>query len=87
MVEFFRSLFSPPPRLRPGDVRTSFLFVEPSALTGAGRVIDLWGGFDLYSISRCSDDADLRAVYADWRMVGQDIRDTLPRAARELIAR
>ncbi len=86
MVEFFRSLFrSEPPRAHAGDVRTSFLYVEPSFTAGVGRVIDLWGGFDLYELSRSGEIADARALFADWRMVGQDIRDTVPRAAREFV--
>jgi hypothetical protein len=79
MAEFFRSLFgiSNPQRTDPNDVRSTFLFVEPSFLNGAGRVFDLWGGFDLYSVSRNNEEANLRALYTDWRVVGQDIRNTV----------
>lgn len=59
----------------PNDVRSTFLFVEPSMATGAGRTFDLWGGFDLYSYSASDEQADVRALYADWRLVGQDLRD------------
>lgn len=84
MAEFLRSLFSGESRHAhdPNDVRSSFLFVEPSFLAGMGRIFDLWGGFDLYSVSRTPQEADLRALYSDWRVIGQDFRDVIRREAR-----
>lgn len=79
MIQFFRLVFGSTSSVNssadPDDVRTTFLFSEPSVWNGCGRIIDLWGGFDLYNFSRTPLEADLRACYADWRMVGQDIRD------------
>jgi len=79
MIRFFRFVFgfasSVDRSADPNDVRTTFLFAEPSVWSGCGRVIDLWGGFDLYNFSQTPLEADLRACYADWRMVGQDMRD------------
>ena len=85
MFSFVRSLFQAGSSRRfANDVRTSFLYVEPSIVAGVGRVIDLWGGFDLFTMSHSGEAADARALFADWRMIGQDIRDTMPRAVREL---
>lgn len=67
----------------PHDVRSTFLFAEPSFWAGMGRVFDLWGGFDLYAISRTPQEADFRALYADWRIVGQDMRDVICREAQQ----
>jgi hypothetical protein len=79
MIRFFRFVFgfasSIGQSADPNDVRTTFLFPEPSVWSGCGRVIDLWGGFDLYNFSSTPIEADLKACYTDWRMVGQDIRD------------
>jgi hypothetical protein len=86
MADFFRSIFglgSLKPT-DPNDVRSTFLFTEPSFLTGAGRIFDLWGGFDIYYISRSPAEADLRALYADWRVIGQDFRDVMHTEAAEL---
>ena len=79
MAEFFRSLFGAKPAQPndPGDVRSTFLFTEPSFFSGFGRIYDLWGGFDLYDLSRNVEQADLRAIYADWRVVGQELRDAI----------
>jgi hypothetical protein len=57
------------------DVRTDFLVARPSFWTGVGRVLDLWGKFDDYNVSRTTEEADMRALYSDWRITGQDIRD------------
>lgn len=50
-----------------------YLFAQPSFLSGAARVIDLGGTFDDYNRSRTPDAADMRAMYADWRAVGEGI--------------
>lgn len=85
MADFIRSLFGfHAEPSDPDDVRTSFLFVEPSAISGAGRIFDLWGGSDLYSFSASEEEADARAMYADWRMTGQDIRNATVSCAKEL---
>jgi hypothetical protein len=58
------------------DVRTDFLYARPSFWSGIGRVLDLWGKFDDYNTSQTPDEADMRALYCDWRVVGQGIRDS-----------
>lgn len=52
---------------------SGFLFPEPSPWFGAGRLLDLWGTLDTYNRSWAPDEADARALYSDWRMVGQDL--------------
>jgi hypothetical protein len=58
------------------DVRTDFLVARPSFWSGVGRVLDLWGKFDDYNVSRTAEEADMRALYSDWRITGQDLRDS-----------
>jgi hypothetical protein len=82
MRHFLHSIFAPGSVSDdPNDVRTTFLVVEPSYLSGMGRIIDLWGGFDQYAFSSSNEEADLRAIYADWRLIGQDVRDVCRREA------
>jgi len=52
---------------------TDFLFARPSALSGAGRVIDLMGTFDRYNVSASPEEADARAIFSDWLAVGRDL--------------
>jgi hypothetical protein len=42
-------------------------------LSGVARVLDPFGGFDAYNDSTTSEEADTRAMYSDWRMVGHDL--------------
>ena len=56
-------------------LRTDFLFARPSFLSGFARVLDLFGVFDSYNQSRTPEEADAKAMYSDWRIVGQDIMD------------
>jgi hypothetical protein len=58
------------------DVSTDFLVARPSFWSGVGRLLDLWGKFDEYNTSRTTEEADMRALYSDWRITGQDLRDS-----------
>lgn len=58
------------------DVRTDFLVARPSFWSGMGRLLDLWGKYDEYNVSETPDQADQRALYSDWRITGQDLRDS-----------
>lgn len=59
------------------DLRTDFLFALPSFLSGVGRICDLWGVFDSYNTSSTQGEADTWALYSDWRITGQDLRDAM----------
>ena len=54
-------------------VCSDFLFVTPSWIYGPARVVDLWGVFDRYNTSLTGHEADAKALYCDWFMVGQDL--------------
>ena len=49
----------------------------PSWLSGAARVIDLGGHFDEYN--ECADgvEADHKALFADWRVVGESLANAM----------
>jgi len=67
-------------------VRTDFLFAQPSFASGAVRILDLWGVFDDYNRSASPQEADGKAIAADWLVVGQEIHDALKREDDELQA-
>ena len=52
---------------------SDFLFARPSLLSGAARVLDFMGLFDSYNVSPTPEHADQRAMFADWRSVGNDL--------------
>ncbi len=58
-------------------MRPDFLFAMPSWLCGAARSLDLAGQFDEYNDSPTEDMADARAMFVDWRIVGETIIDAL----------
>ena len=45
--------------------------------SGAARLVDWYGLFDSYNQSRNGAEADGRAIFSDWRIVGQEIDDAL----------
>ncbi len=64
-----------PERLR--RMRTDFLFPTPSFLTGIASLLNLSGNPGRYNHSRTGREADIRALYSDYRMIGQDIEDVI----------
>ncbi len=58
-------------------IQTDFLFAQPSFASGAARVLDLLGVFDDYNRSETPQEADGKAIAADWLVVGQDLCDAI----------
>jgi hypothetical protein len=58
-------------------LKSDFLVASPSYASGVGRLMDWYGLYDLYNASRNGNEADAKAIYSDWRIVGQDIRDAM----------
>ena len=47
-------------------------------------MLDLFGTFDSYNESRTGDEADTKAMFADWRVTGQDLQEQIARCKKEL---
>jgi len=56
---------------------SGFLFATPSFMEGAARVLDIGGTFDQYNASDTEAEADEKAIYADWRVIGDDLSSPL----------
>jgi hypothetical protein len=56
---------------------SSFLFATPTWKEGAGRLLDFGDSLTEYNTCRTPDEADLLAMWLDWRAVGQDLRDAM----------
>lgn len=54
-------------------LQTGFLFAKPSFISGAARLLDLFGLFDEYNESLTEKHADNLALFSDWSMVGSDL--------------
>ena len=54
-------------------LQSGFLFADPSFVSGAGRLMDWYGLYDSYNESRSGREADAEAIFADWRVVGEEI--------------
>jgi hypothetical protein len=53
--------------------RTDFLFSRTGFLTGAGSVFNLAGNYYEFNSAESAEEADRRALAADWAVVGQDV--------------
>jgi hypothetical protein len=58
-------------------LQSDFLTSDPSFVSGAARLLDWWGTYDSYNVSRNGQEADAKAMFSDWRMVGQDLADAM----------
>ena len=65
-------------------LRSDFLFAQPSFFSGVARILDLFGLFDSYNESLTPQEADARAMYADWRITGHDISDAVAQFEAEI---
>ena len=63
---------------------TSFLYAQPSFLEGVGRILDLGNNLQMYNYSESGQEADARALRADWRAVGDDLRRAVLAAKAQL---
>lgn len=64
-------------------MRTDFLFGMPSWLSGVSRTLDLGAEFDAYNDSKSPLAADAKALYSDWRIVGESLADVMKAFRRE----
>lgn len=60
-------------------IKSLFLTADPSPLYGASRLLDLAGVFDVYNTSADGNEADSRALYADWKAIGDSLREAASR--------
>jgi hypothetical protein len=58
-------------------IKSDFLVATPSFASGAGRLLDWYGLYDSYNVSRNGREADAKAMFADWRVVGEDLNDAM----------
>jgi hypothetical protein len=65
------------------EAHTEFLFPSPGILYGVARLLDLGAQLDLYNESSSPQEADYRALYADWLSVGKDFKAVFEKFARQ----
>jgi len=55
---------------------TDFLFTKQSFIRGLGSIGNLDGTI-LFNSSKTDEEADAKAIFSDWQMVGNDIRKAI----------
>jgi hypothetical protein len=65
--------------------KTDFLYATPSFLTGAATVFAVSGFSPTFNRSNTELEADSRAIYSDWSLVGQDIATAVSALERKNI--
>ena len=66
-----------PARRQRGRMKTGFLFPTPTFLSGIGSVLNVFGGPGTFNYSRNGLEADCKALYSDYRMIGHDIENAI----------
>ncbi len=62
---------------------SDFLFARPSALFGQARLFDFSGTFDEYNSCATPEEADEKAMFADWLAVGNVIESVTRKQLEE----
>lgn len=57
--------------------RTDFLFVSNSFGLGFVSIFNLGGNYYPFNASRSEAEADTKAMWIDWGVVGEDIRNAI----------
>lgn len=63
--------------------KTDYLFATPSFLKGAGSAINMFGGRIAYVSFESDKEADFAAIRNDFRVIGQDISDSIEKVEEE----
>lgn len=68
--------------------KTTFLVAENDFLSGVSRVLDIASTRNkrVYNTSRSGDEADKKAIFNDWFMIGNDIRGAYEQFKKEVKA-
>lgn len=53
--------------------KTDYLFPDATFFGGMASVIDLAGALFIHDQSETAEEADSKAIFNDWAMIGQDI--------------
>lgn len=56
------------------DLPRYYLAPQPSFLAGVASLFDFGNALSTYNYSRSGEEADARAVFADWATIGDDLR-------------
>lgn len=64
---------------------STFLYATPSFLEGAARAIDFSGTLNEFNRSETGEQADSFALYADWRLIGEDIQRAMLQVGAEIV--
>lgn len=64
-------------------VKTGVLFATPSFWVGIAQTFDFFGDFIVYNESRTPEEADAKALYNDWKMIGDDIQSSMTDVAAQ----
>lgn len=64
-------------------IPSDFLLAQPSFASGFARLVDFSCAFDAYNHSSTEQEADTRAILADWLAVGFDLSEAMQRFEAE----
>ena len=67
-----------------GTISTTFLTSDSDFVTGMGSAVNLGGNFYDFNYAESSQLADIRAMRADWAMIGKDVAVVLEKAEADL---
>lgn len=59
------------------NTKSFYFFAEPSFVEGMIRLVDFTGTLTIYNDNETPREADFKALENDWRVVGDDLKDSI----------
>lgn len=66
------------------DPPTDYLVVRPNLLDGIASIADVFGSRWSYNYSPSEEEADARAMWLDWAVIGSDLNRAMERYSAKL---
>lgn len=54
--------------------KTNFLLPKNNFWVGLGSILNIAGSYFNYNYSKTAQEADYRAIYSDWKNIGDDLK-------------
>jgi hypothetical protein len=64
---------------------TDFLTSTNTFWGGAGTILNIRGNYYKYNSSSTPAEADAKAIYHDWAMIGQDMKDAIDEGKKKIL--
>jgi hypothetical protein len=64
------------------EIRTDFLIKKRGFFSGFSSIFNLSGEISDFNTSKSGEEADLKAIASDWKMIGKDFANSIEKLTK-----